>query len=177
MEHRTPAASLPADEVRPILDALCQALDYRWGALNVDLIRTDDGRLVVVEWGARLGGNGVAELLLLSCGVDATETYIRMALGERVDLTPRFARNAGMRVLSAPEPGKLTAIEGLDAAREVPGVADIILAVQPGEHVVPYTRAGAKLGYVLASGDSAERVEATFAEVDHTLRFVVEVDE
>jgi hypothetical protein len=43
--------------------------------------------------------------------------------------------------------------------------------------VVPYTRAGAKLGYVLASGDSAERVEATFAEVDHTLRFVVEVDE
>lgn len=176
MEHRTPATALPADEVRPILDALCRALDYRWGALNVDLIRTGDGRLVAVEWGARLGGNGAAELLLLSCGVDATEAYVRMALGERVDVTPRFARSAGMRVLSAPEPGKLTGIEGLAAARGVPGVADIILAVQPGEQVVPYTRAGAKLGYVLASGAGPDRVEATFAEVDRTLRFTIEAD-
>jgi biotin carboxylase len=175
-EHRAPAVDVTADEVGPILDALCAALDYRWGALNVDLMRTDDGRLVVGEWGARLGGNGVAELLLLTCGVDATEAYVRMAIGERVGLVPRFARRAGMRVLSAPEPGKLTGIEGLDAARAVPGVADIVLAVAPGEHVVPYTRAGAKLGYILASGENAADVETTFAAVERVLRFVIETE-
>ena len=35
---------------------------------------------------------------------------------------------------------------------------------------------GAKLGYVLASGDGPGSVETTFAEVDRRLRFVVEVE-
>ena len=82
-----------------------------------------------------------------------------------------------MRVLSAPESGKLMAIEGLAAAHSVPGVADIMVAVAPGEQVVPYTRAGAKLGYVLASGADRAEVSQVFAAVEQRLRFTVETDE
>jgi len=174
VEHRMPAAAVDPEQLRTVLNLLCANLGYRWGALNVDLIRTDDGRLVVVEWGARLGGNGMAELLALSSGVDATEAYVRMAAGERFNLTGTSTRHAGMRVLSAKREGKLTAIDGLADARAIDGVAEIVLAVTPGEHVVPYTRAGAKLGYVLVAGADDAAVASAFAAVDEVLRFTIE---
>jgi biotin carboxylase len=175
-EHWMPAGDL-AERARPVLDKLCAALDYRWGALNVDLLLTADDRLVLVEWGARIGGNGVAELLDLAYGVNATETYVRMALGERVDPVPRPARYAAFRVLSAPLAGKLVGIDGLAAARAVPGIAGVVLAASPGDTVVPYTRAGAKLGYLLASGPDRCSVEAALAAAGARLVFDIEVDE
>ncbi len=174
--HLMPAPTVRSAEVAPQIDAVCEALGYRWGALNLDLIQTVDGDIVIVEAGARLGGNGVAELLVLSHGVDATEAYVRMALGERPTIAPRWERTAAMRVLAAPVEGKLTGIEGLDAAREVPGVFDIVVAVQPGERVHPYTRAGAKLGYVLASCCPSQDIDDVFGAVDRELRFVIEED-
>jgi biotin carboxylase len=135
---------------------------------------TGDDIVVLGEWGARLGGNGMAELLHLASGVDATQAYVRMALGESVDVTPRQVRHAAFRALGAPSVGKLTGIVGLDEARALPGVADIVVAVAPGEHVVPYTRAGAKLGYALTCGDSREDAVHALDEVDRTLVFTVE---
>jgi biotin carboxylase len=127
-----------------------------------------------VEWGARLGGNGVAELLGLAYGVDATEAYVRMALGERVTPVPRHAKHAAFRVLSAPVAGKLVGVDGVEAARAVPGVADLVLAASPGDAVVPYTRAGAKLGYLLACADDRARVAAALDAAGAALVFDIE---
>jgi biotin carboxylase len=175
-EHWMPAAEL-ADRVRPALDALCTALQYRWGALNVDLLLTADGRLVIGEWGARIGGNGVAELLNLAYGVDATEAYVRMALGEPVRVAPGRPRHAAFRVLSAPAAGKLVGIDGIEAARAVPGIADLVIAASLGDAVVPYTRAGAKLGYLLAAGPDRPSVAAALAAAEAALRFDIELEE
>lgn len=175
LEHRMSTGSSPLlDRVKEMLDEACAALDYRWGALNVDVMVTDDGRVVLGEWGARLGGNGMGELLYLSSGVDATEAYVRMALGETVDVAARHTRHSAFRALGATSTGKLTAIVGLDRARALPGVADIVVAVSPGEHVEPYTRAGAKLGYSLTYGvDQAAAVDA-LDRVEDALSFTVE---
>ncbi|MEV6521894.1 ATP-grasp domain-containing protein [Longispora sp. NPDC051575] len=160
-----------AGRVRAMLDDVCAALAYRWGSLNVDVLVTDDGDVVLIEVGARLGGNGVAELLGLAQGVDVTELYIRMALGEAVDLTPGAARHAGFRVLRAEREGKLTSIAGLDVARALPDVVDIVVAVTEGEHVEPYTRAGAKLGYVLAASSDRDQLMGTLDAAERLLRF------
>jgi biotin carboxylase len=175
LEHRMSTGSGPLpDRVRTMLDEACAALDYRWGALNVDVMVTTDGRVVLGEWGARLGGNGMAELLYLASGVDATEAYVRMALGQTVDVTARYTRHSAFRAIGAAIDGKLTGIVGLDQARALPGVADIVLAVAPGEHVVPYTRAGAKLGYALTYGDDQAAAVDALDRVERTLSFTVE---
>ncbi|WP_426504685.1 ATP-grasp domain-containing protein [Dactylosporangium sp. McL0621] len=172
-EHWMPAGDL-AERARPVLDALCSALGYRWGALNVDLLLTPDDRLVVGEWGARTGGNGVAELLGLAYGVDATEAYLRMALGERIDVEPGPPGHAAFRVLGAPVEGKLVGVDGVAAARAVPGIADVVVAASLGDTVVPYTRAGAKLGYLLAAGPDRPAVAASLAAAESALRFDIE---
>ncbi|WP_412537783.1 ATP-grasp domain-containing protein [Longispora sp. K20-0274] len=172
VEHAMPARGDGlADRVRAMLDEVCAALHYRWGSLNVDVLVTDDGDVVLIEIGARLGGNGVAELLGLAQGVDVTELYIRMALGETPDLAPGAARHAGFRVLRASRAGKLAAIGGLSAARALPDVVDVVLAVSEGERVEPYTRAGAKLGYVLAASADRERLTRTLDRAEELLAF------
>jgi biotin carboxylase len=179
-EHWMPAGDPGEDlagRARPVLDALCAALGYRWGALNADLLLTPDDRLVVVEWGARIGGNGVAELLGLAYGVDATEVYLRMALGEPVHIAPRPLGHAAVRVLGAPAEGKLVAVDGVAAARAVPGIAAVVVAAALDEHVVPYTRAGAKLGYLLAAGPDRAAVAASLAAAEAALHFDIEPEE
>ncbi|MEV6928966.1 ATP-grasp domain-containing protein [Dactylosporangium sp. NPDC051485] len=175
-EHWMPAGDL-AERARPVLDTLCAALRYRWGALNVDLLLTPDDRLVVGEWGARTGGNGVAELLGLAYGVDATDVYVRTALGQRVQVTPQPRGHAAFRVLGAPAEGKLVGVDGIAAARAVPGIADVVVAACLGDAVVPYTRAGAKLGYLLAAGPDRAAVAGSLAAAEAELRFDIELNE
>lgn len=160
-------------EIRRCLDAVCQALGYRWGSLNADLIVRPDGRVVIVEIGARLGGNGSLELLGLSHGLDANESAVLLATGATPDLRPRASRYAAFRVLEAPAEGKLLAIEGDDAARAVPGIFQVLVAAQPGEHVAPYTRAGAKIGYLLAAAESRAAVVAALDRAQALLRVEV----
>jgi biotin carboxylase len=175
MEHTMPGGD--ADLVarcREILDRIVAALGYPWGSLNADLLIGPDGRIVVIEMGARLGGNGSAELLGLVHGIDVTAAYVSAAIGERPDLTATPSGCATMRVLQTDEVGKLIAVHGVAEVRALLGVVDLILAARPGDHVEPYHRAGAKLGYLLARADDRARLETVLGDVDALLRFEVE---
>ncbi|MBB5874182.1 biotin carboxylase [Allocatelliglobosispora scoriae] len=175
LEHVMPGGDTGlADRCRAILDEIVTALDYRWGSLNADLLVDRDGRVIVIELGARLGGNGSAELLGLVNGIDVTAAYVRAACGEHPAVTPARTGCAAMRVLHTTEAGKLIAVTGLAEARALPGVVDLILAARPGDHVEPYHRAGAKLGYLLATAPDHDCLRHTLARVDELLRFEVE---
>jgi biotin carboxylase len=173
-EHVMPGAppELTATVAR-MLDEACRALAYRWGSLNADVLVTTDGRIVLIELGARLGGNGSAELLGAVNGIDVTEAYVRMSVGQRPPLTPRRAAFAAFRVLRAPRAGTLLALAGVDAVRALPEVAELVISAVVGERVEPYHRAGAKLGYVLAAAADPEQLSAALARVQELLRVEV----
>lgn len=178
LEHVMPAADPDlVARCRTALDEIVAALGYRWGSLNADLLVDRDGRVTVIELGARLGGNGSAELLGLVHGVDVTAAYVAMAVGEHPDLTPTRPACAAMHVLRATRPGKLVAVHGEDTARALPGLVDLILVVRPGDHVEPYHRAGAKLGYLLATAPDHDRLRATVAAVDTHLSFDIQPED
>ena len=174
MENRMPSG-VPGlvERVHVMLDEVCAALAYRWGSLNVDVLVRPDGQVVLVELGARLGGNGSAELLGLVHGLDVTEAYVQMVVGDRPDVTTRTTAHAAFRVLTSQNHGKLTAIGGAAEARALPGVVDLVLAAQPGDHVEPYHRAGAKLGYVMVTAPDRPRLQSTLDRVEKVLRIDV----
>jgi biotin carboxylase len=173
-EHRMPSGIVGLPErVRDMLDSVCEALGYRWGSLNVDVLVTPDDRVILVELGARLGGNGSAELLGLVYGVDVIEASVRLAVGERPSVASRMQAHAAFRVITAGKSGKLVAIHGCDAVRSLPGVIDLVIAAQSGDHVDPYHRAGAKLGYVLASAATELLLRGTLDRVDELLSIEV----
>lgn len=166
ISHTMPGA--PAEvsqQVHAMLDDVCRELDYQWGSLNVDVLVTPDGRVVLVELGARLGGNGSAELLGLMHGVDVTELSVAMAVGEQPLLAATRSWVASFQVLSADQAGKLVAIHNLSAARAMPDVVDLVISASPGDAVEPYHRAGAKVGYVLVASPDPERLQATLSQL------------
>ncbi|MFK4042055.1 ATP-grasp domain-containing protein [Nonomuraea wenchangensis] len=140
-----PADDVLEKEVVRQLELVCGDLGYRDGPLNVDLF-VDGGQVTLVEMGARIGGNGLGEALGLMHGVDTVEATVRLAVGERPDLTPARRGPAHVRVLRAPSAGTLVSIDGLES---LPDSAEVVVVARPGDHVVPYTECRAKLGYVV----------------------------
>ncbi|MEU6711320.1 ATP-grasp domain-containing protein [Nonomuraea sp. NPDC046802] len=132
-------------EVTRQLELVCAEIGYDDGPLNVDLF-VDGDEVSLVEMGARIGGNGLGEALGMMHGVDTVEAAVRLAVGERPDLTPTRIGSASVRVLRAPAAGTLVAIEGLTS---LPESAEVVVVAKPGDHVVPYTECRAKLGYVV----------------------------
>lgn len=164
--------ALTAEVIRQ-LELVCAEVGYTDGPVNLDLFVTGDG-IVLIEMGARLGGNGMGEALGLMHGVDTVSAAVQLAVGERPDLLPREPRHAAVRMLRAPAAGTLVALDGVAEARALPGVADVVVTTLPGEPVVPYTECRAKLGYVLASGATAGELATTLAAVDDLIRVRVD---
>ncbi|GAA2281626.1 ATP-grasp domain-containing protein [Nonomuraea roseoviolacea subsp. roseoviolacea] len=160
-------------EVTRQLEAVCAEVGYTDGPLNLDLFVTGDA-VVLIEMGARIGGNGMGEALGLMYGVDTVAAAVLLAIGERPELTPRWSRHASVRMLRSRSAGTLLALDGLSEALALPGVSDVVVTTRPGEPVVPYTECRAKLGYVLASGDSATAVAEVLAAVEDTVRVSVD---
>jgi biotin carboxylase len=170
-EHRMGRLAGPVrDRIVQALDRLCTALDYRWGPLDVDLVLDRAGTPQLVEAGARVGGNGIGELALAAYGVDVTELALRMALGERVRVPEGTHRHAHLRMVTADTDGVVTGVRSVEVVRSLPGIRSLQLTVRKGDAVRPYVEAAAKLGYVIAAADTAERAASALDEAFRRLR-------
>lgn len=170
-EQLLPAELAPEVDRRltAMLDMLCAELGYVSGPLNLDVVLAPDGELYFVEMGARTGGNGLAELIETSYGVDTLAASIALAVGEQVVVTPREPRPVLLRVLAADRPGQLVDVHGVAEVKALPEFVDLRLFAEPGDHVQPYTQAANKVGYVVLSSATQAELRAAAAVVDRTV--------
>ncbi|MEH1169217.1 ATP-grasp domain-containing protein [Micromonospora sp. CPCC 205539] len=159
--HTVPSA-LPEDARQELLDVaarLAVAAGFRTGVLHSEWIRTADGP-ALVECAARLPGDLISALISVAYECGFVPAYLRALRGERPALPARPTGAAAVEFLLAP-PGTVTAVDGVRAARRVPGVLDVGLGVTVGDRVVEVTSSTRRSGQVLAWG--ADPAEATGA--------------
>jgi biotin carboxylase len=138
-------------------------LGLRTGIAFPQLIATDDGRVLVVECAARIGGM-MGELLEHALGIDLLEIQLRLALGEEVTeemVRPRIERPTAIRFLTA-EPGHLHAgrvvrVGPLDPVLSTPGVVDASIYSVVGETIRPVQVISDRRGFVIATGETREQ--------------------
>jgi biotin carboxylase len=128
------------------------------------------GKPYVIELAARLsGGYFCTREIPLNTGVDFVGCVIRMALGEQLtpdELQPKFRRPIVQRYVF-PQPGRITKIQGVDTARSLPGVEEIIVSMKPGDVVPEATSSAARAAMVLTSGNPrADALSAARAAID-----------
>ncbi len=128
------------------------------GTVKGDIV-VHDGEPYMIELAARLsGGFFCTREIPLNTGVDFIGAAIRIALGETVtpeELTPRQA-NPVIQRYAFPKAGTVTAVSGAEAARAVPGIAEVVVTARPGD-IIP--QAGDKrpsAAMVLATGATRE---------------------
>ncbi|MGH3745089.1 MAG: ATP-grasp domain-containing protein [Mycobacteriales bacterium] len=155
-------------EILDVATAAVAALGIRHSFLHIEIKVTPTGPHVV-EVNGRLAGV-VPELTLLAGGCDLLRQAFLLALDQPLD-EPVQPERVGYLIWGHPPVGarSVRAVEGLDAVRRLPGVADVRLNRPPGSPVD--WREGA-LGHVYAVEGSAPDHASAFALREGVLRSV-----
>lgn len=132
----------PADVSSRLAKALSEvaidatgALGVGAGALHVEIKCTDDGP-VVIEVNGRPGGHAVHPLLRRALGIDTVRLAMRVAVGERVVLGALpVPEDVCFRLDVQPDASlrTITAVDGLEAVLDIPGVEQVVRGIGPGD--------------------------------------------
>jgi biotin carboxylase len=163
-------------ETERVALAAVRALGLVTGVAFPQLLATPDGRVVVVECAARIGGM-MAELIDHALGIDLLEVQLRIAVGEELPdelVRERFRRPVAIRFLTASPGvlpvGRVTRIGPLEPVLASPGVVAAEVYSVPGEEIRPVGVISDRRGYVIALGetrdDALARADAAAALVE-----------
>ena len=156
--HTLPSA-LPAQHQAKAVKVFKQAiyaLGIDIGAAKGDIKITPEGPKIV-EIAARLSGGWMSAYTYpLSTGVNLYKAAIQIALGEKpTDLNPKISLVSAERSL-LPPPGKILSIRGVEEARKIKGVKEIILMKEAGDMAEEPRSNMGKVGYVITVGKTRE---------------------
>ncbi|WP_414586733.1 ATP-grasp domain-containing protein [Scytonema sp. PCC 10023] len=146
--------------VRRTLDAL----DWGWGPAHVEL-RITKGGPKIIEVNPRLGGDYIPELMNLAYDMDLISETVRLVVGAKPRLEKKASQHASIRFILPSREGLLKGIDGLDFAKQVPGVVEAQIYHQMGDRIHLQGNFRDRAGHVIGSGDTpmAARAAVEFA--------------
>jgi biotin carboxylase len=151
----------------------CGALGLVHGPVHAELRLTAEGPRIL-EVAARSIGGLCGRTLRFGLGIALEELLLRHALDPDSALpTPRERRAAGVLMLPIRRSGILQEVRGIEEAREVPGVEDIVITAHVDEEIVPLPEGASYLGFAFARGDSPADVEAALRRAGSRIETVV----
>lgn len=154
--HALPAA-LPSDTAQACRDVVrrgLKAIGFDFGAVHAELRLTAQGPKII-EINGRLAGGHITHLVKLATGSDMTDILIGMHLGEPPPAPRPVTRGAAIVFLPG-RSGTVRAVTGIDKARSVPGVCEVM--VPPGLIGTALRRPAGnadRVGHVIATGATA----------------------
>jgi glutathione synthase/RimK-type ligase-like ATP-grasp enzyme len=183
MTGRTPVAPpfretgsfFPADVPDPVRAELItaaiaavRALGVEIGVLRVEVKWTDDGP-VVIEVNGRPDGGSTRDFLRRALGIDTFEVAMRTAIG-RTSVREERAGTGRVHfrfdLLPGMELRRITSVRGLDAARGIPGVEEVIPGLAVGDEFSWRDGSFALVATVLGSAPDHPAVHRIRDEVD-----------
>jgi biotin carboxylase len=150
--------------IESFLATLVRGFQIRNGILHIEFLITGDG-LYLIEFALRgCGSKVVTHLIPAMTGVDIIHAVVRQAFGLRTDVRIARTRHGILHFLMFP-PGRVTAINGVAAARALPGVVDLAIEREPGDAIEPVHDGRSRPGHLLACADSRDAVQDLVRDV------------
>jgi len=158
----TTPSRLPGYVLREVTHAAHRAalaLGLENGPVHAEM-RINDGGAFVIEIAARSIGGLCSRMLRFDAGMTLEELILRQATGENIWEIQRERSAAGVMMIPIPRAGTLKVVRGIDAAKAIPGVGDVIITIPNGQEVLPMPFGGRYLGFIFAREMLPEDVEA-----------------
>jgi biotin carboxylase len=170
----TPSRHPPAlqREVERITAEGARALGLAEGPLHAELRLPPSGP-VILEIAARSIGGLCSRTLRFGAGLTLEEVLVAHAMGLPLEAVRREARASGVMMLPIPRRGVLHGVSGVDAARAVPGVVDVVITAAEGRELVPLPEGDSYLGFLFARGEAPAEVEAALRAAHAALAFEI----
>jgi len=176
---------LPEATQRVVADAVQRAstaVGLSEGPVHAEL-RVRHGRARMIEIAGRSIGGLCSRVLEFGLGVSLEELILRHALGEDVDGIDRKTKNfggaennpksAGVMMLPVPEGGIFQGYGGVDAAKKIPGVEDVVITAREGDLLTPLPEGAGYPGFIFAKGDEPGQVEQVLRKAHGRLQMRV----
>lgn len=147
------------------------------GPSHTEVKCSDDG-VYLLEIAPRLPGGPMVGMWRDHSDLRPFQEAIRCFLGERpamFDKPVNFtARYGALAIRNDEAPGTLVAIHGLDAVRDLPGIDEVLVDYQPGDHL-PLTRDDLTIPVgVYVSGADVDEVLRTLATIRSLVSLEIE---
>jgi biotin carboxylase len=172
----TPSREDPAtqDAIVRTTQAAVKALGLTRGPIHAEM-RVNSRGVWMLEVAARpIGGlcarvlPGLEELILRhAAGVDAGDIAMPAAAS---GVAPAAG---GVMMIPIPREGVYVDVEGLDAARSLPGIEDVIVTAKHGQKLIPLPEGASYLGFIFARAKTPDAAEQALRSSHRELRFEI----
>jgi biotin carboxylase len=163
----------PAEVQRELLETTAQAaraLGFRHGPVHAELRHNAEGAWML-EMHARPIGGLCARSLRFAGGMTLEELILRHALGEDVSGVRLADGASGVMMIPIPKGGIYEGVDGVEQARAVAGIEDVIITATEGQRLIPLPEGATYLGFLFARSESPAAVEAALRQAHAELRF------
>ncbi len=164
-------------EIVETLALAADALGLYHGPVHAEL-RINPAGIWMMEVAARSIGGLCSralrfEIPLVDKEVSLEELLIRLMLGLDVSRIYREHAASGVMMVPIPEIGFYQETQGIDEARAVSGIEDVVITAKVSQKLVPLPEGASYLGFIFARGDSPAFVENALWRAHERLRFVI----
>jgi len=149
-----------------------EALGLRRGPLHAE-VRLNQQGAWILEMAARPIGGLCARALRFDGEMPHEELILRHALGEDVSWARQMDPASGVMMIPIPRAGVYENVQGLEQAREVPGVFEVLITATPGQKLARLPEGGSYLGFIFARGNAPGQVEQVLRQAHQTLEFQI----
>jgi biotin carboxylase len=159
--------------VESVTELATRALGLRHGPIHAEL-RVSRAGVSVIEVAARSIGGLCSRTLRFGTGISLEELLLRQALAGDAGPPPaRDPRAAGVLMIPIPGEGRLERVTGIEEARRVPDVEDVVISARPGQVLEPLPEGSRYLGFVFSRASTPARAEAALREAQSRLGFEI----
>jgi biotin carboxylase len=169
--HRTsaPVDAGVARQIYRLAAGVLSALRFRTGLVHLEF-RLGPAGPTIMEVAVRTPGDFIMDIIGLSYGFDPFEIVLRLALRLPLPDPPAGPRRCAASVLLVAPPGRVTAIEGLDAVSRHPAVRQAEVKVAEGDMVGSTRSSVDRIGSAVLVADDRARLDDALEFVRRTLR-------
>ncbi len=156
----------------PAIEKAIAALGLTDGPIHAEA-RADGSQVWVVEVAARPIGGLCAKALRFTGGMPLEELLLRHAVGDDVSHIEREGCASGVMMIPIGRAGVYEGVNGIENARELPGVEEIAITAKAGQTLEPLPEGASYLGFIFARGNAPEDVETSLREAHARLQFQI----
>jgi biotin carboxylase len=172
--YTTPSRA-PESVQRELIGTVAEAvglLGLRHGPVHAE-VRHNDRGVWFLEAHARPIGGLCSKTIRFEGGMPLEEFLVRHALGEDVSGLRRERPATGVMMIPIPHGGLYRSVEGVEQARAVPCIEDVMITATEGQLLIPLPEGASYLGFIFARADRPEKVEAALRRAHGELRFEI----
>ena len=156
--------------MRGAVERAVRALGLYHGPFHAEL-RFNDSGVWMLEVAARPIGGLCSKALRFGAGMPLEELVLRHAVGEDIAALQPADAASGVMMIPIPRGGVYEDVAGVDDARAVEGVDDVIVTAKPGQLLAPLPEGASYLGFIFARGGDPAQVELALRRAHAQLRF------